>query len=370
MGVVCSIADTIEDFWQALISKRCGIREWEDLRTLNFKYTYAHRISDVECDPLWRGFELAKKTISQALQQASPNSKSRIGLFLGTTMGESAAFEAIAEGNRDIAPHDYTGDGICRKLRKHFPQIIMHRCFATACAAGNYALKAARQALITGDIDIAIAGGVDPFSKIAMTGFSRARAMSPSGLCRPFSADRDGMVLGEGAGFLVLERVEGAAPSSRVLATLDGCALTCDAFHPTAPRPDSAGIVQCFYQLSTLTSTDFNSIDWVCSHGTGTKLSDTSEARAIGKTFQEKIPWVSSIKAHIGHTLGAATAIEAIVCVLSIINEKIPPTVNTESSDLGLEIPSTPISRPINRVLNCGYAFGGLNSITQFSKCR
>lgn len=368
MGVLCSIADDIANFWQAIISKKCGIREWEDLRSLDFKYTHAHRVSHIDCDPLCRGFELAKRAISQALEQAGPNSKSRIGLFLGTTMGESAAFEAIAEGNKNIAAQDYTGEGICLKLRKHFPQITMHRCFSTACAAGNYALKAAREALVYGDIDIAIAGGVDPFSKIAMTGFSRARAMSASGLCRPFSADRDGMVLGEGAGFMVLELLQEDKAPSRVMATLDGCALTCDAFHATAPRPDASGIVRCFNQLSTLTGNDFSSIDWICSHGTGTKLSDISEARAIRKVFGEKEPWVSSIKAHIGHTLGAATAIEAIVCVLSILEGQIPPTVNTKSSDLEVEIPTRPVSLSVNRVLNCGYAFGGLNSITQFSK--
>ncbi|QCX01017.1 beta-ketoacyl-[acyl-carrier-protein] synthase family protein [Aggregatimonas sangjinii] len=369
LGVVCSVGQTIDQLWQSLVSKKNGIREWDDLKALDFKYTHAHRIMEFDCDPLSRGYELAKKAISQALEQARLEEPPNAGLFLGTTMGESAAFEAIAEGNRHILQQDYNGNGICRCLRKHLPQVAMHRCYATACAAGNYSLKAAREALQSGRVDVAIAGGVDPFSKIAMTGFSRARAMSPSGNCRPFSPDRDGMVLGEGAGFLVLERIADAQQrQANILATLDACALSCDAYHPTAPRPDSAGIINCFEQLPVFKNGTKNAVDWICAHGTGTKLSDISEAQAIRRVFAEAPPLVSSIKAHIGHTLGAATAIEAVVSVLSIVHQQIPPTANSESSTLGVTIPTEVISRPVKKVLNCGYAFGGLNSISQFSQ--
>ena len=369
LGVVCSVARTIDEFWQALVSKQSGIREWDDLKDLDFKYSHAHRVADLNCDPLSRGYEMAKEAISHALEQARPEAKSNAGLFLGTTMGESAAFEALAEGNQNISQQDFNGDGICRRLRKQFPQVKLHRCYATACAAGNYTLKAAKDALQSKRVDLAIAGGVDPFSKIAMTGFSRARAMSPSGLCRPFSPDRDGMVLGEGAGFLILERMKDAQQrQANILATLDACALTCDAYHPTAPRPDSVGIINCFEQLLAFGENKENPIDWICAHGTGTKLSDISEARAIAQVFAGDAPLVSSIKAHIGHTLGAATAIEAIASILSIVHQQIPPTVNTKLSNLEVTIPTEVVSRPIKKVLNCGYAFGGLNSITQFSK--
>ena len=369
MGVMCSLGQSVNQFWQAIKAKNSGIQFWEDLEALDFKYSHAGRIANFDCDPLNRGFYLSKHAIAEALDMSQFSTSLKAGLFLGTTMGESGAFEAIAEGDKNIDPKDYTGDAICRNLRISFPQLQIHRCYATACAAGNYAIIGAMNALKNKRIDAAIAGGVDPFSKIALTGFTRSRAMSPSGFCKPFSPQRDGMILGEGSGFLVLERLEDAKKrKATILAMVDGGALSCDAFHPTAPKPDSSGIIRCFNQLLKQTDTSIKTIDWICAHGTGTKLSDASEAQAIKKVFKNNAPIISSVKAHIGHTLGAATAIEAIVSVLSIKDQCIPPTANTLSTDFDIDVATQVIEKPINNVLNCGYAFGGLNSITQFSK--
>ncbi|MGB1309016.1 MAG: beta-ketoacyl synthase N-terminal-like domain-containing protein [Oceanihabitans sp.] len=319
LGVVCSLANTIDDFWNAILDNSCGIKQWNDLKDLDFKYAHASRVENLNCDPLHRGFYLAKSAINQAIAQAESKTLKNCGLFLGTTIGESAAFESIASGNTKLKSEDFTGLGITKRLQKEFPNISTSTCFATACAAGNYALKAGMEALQNKTVSIAIVGGVDPFSKIAMTGFSRNRAMSPSGICKPFDVERDGMVLGEGSGFLILEKVENAVSrKANILAILADCTLSCDAYHPTAPKPDASGIIDCFQHILKSNALTPDAIDWISAHGTGTKLSDASEAKAIHKVFSNKKPYVSSIKSKIGHTLGAATAIEAIVSVLSL----------------------------------------------------
>ena len=368
LGVVCSLANNIIDFWNALLNDSSGIKNWEDLKNLDFKYTHASRVENFECDPLHRGFHFSVSAIEQAIQQANCFETEKWGLFLGTTMGESAAFEAIAEKNKMGIPEEYTGFGICKRLMEKYPKITKFQCFATACAAGNYALKAGLDALQKDKISIAIVGGVDPFSKIAMTGFSRSRAMSPSGICKPFDANRDGMILGEGAGFLVLEKTDHATKrNANVLAILDDCALSCDAYHPTAPKPDSSGIIDCFQHILKTNKIQHSEIDWISAHGTGTKLSDQSEAQAIANVFHKHKPYVSSIKPKIGHTLGAATAIEAIVSVLSMQHQTIPHTLNYTNPEFDILIPKKPVFTKVKKVLNCGYAFGGLNSITLFS---
>ncbi len=367
MGVASPLGLTIDDFWTGILKGESVIREWDDLKELDFKYVHACRIEAIACNPLRRGYHLAKHAVDAALQMASLDNKQRIGLYIGTTMGESGAYEAYAEGRLTNHLHDYSGDSIGKTLQKEIQGIEVTQCFATACAAGNYAIQAGMRALANQQIEIAIVGGVDPFSKIAMTGFSRSRAMSPSGICRPFSAERDGMILGEGAGFLVLQRAENVNKHQTVYARIDGCALSCDAYHATAPKPDSSGIIRCFEQLLATTDTAKDQIDWICAHGTGTKLSDASESQAIESVFHNNVPMVSSLKAHMGHTLGAATALEAIVSVLSIHHNVIPPTANTKKSGFSIPTTSTPITKEVQHVLNCGYAFGGLNSITQFS---
>ena len=368
LGVVCSLADNVDDLWQALLDDSCGVKNWNDLKALDFKYSHAARVEHFDCDPLLRGFSFSVSAINQAIYQANCNLDNNWGLFLGTTMGESAAFEAMANRSQLINPKLYTGNGICKRLLKHFPQVNNFECFATACAAGNYALKSGMDALQNRDVSVAIVGGVDPFSKIAMTGFSRNRAMSPSGICKPFDSNRDGMILGEGAGFLVLERLDNAIDrSAKILAILDDCVLSCDAYHPTAPKPDSSGIIDCFNNVLNSNHIKKQDIDWISAHGTGTKLSDKSEAQAIARVFDNHKPYISSIKPKIGHTLGAASAIEAIVSVLSINQQVIPPTLHYKNPEFDILVPKQPIKTNVSRVLNCAYAFGGLNSITSFS---
>lgn len=369
LGVTSPLGNTISKFWENILAGNSAVQNWTDLEALDFKYSHACRIPSVECDPLLRGFTLSDLAIGKALKQASIVNRGKTGLFLGTTMGESAAFEQAAEGNKTIDLKEYNAFGVAKRLARAIGNVEYIQCYGTACAAGNYAIKGAVEALKSGHVDVAIAGGMDPFSKIAMTGFSRSRAMTPSGVCRPFDSVRDGMLLGEGAGFLVLERASDAeSRGATIIATAGGCGITCDAYHPTAPKPDSSGVIRCMQLALQQNQLQTDQIDWICAHGTGTKLSDHSEAQAINQVFNGSKPAVTSIKANIGHTLGAATALEAIVCALSIQHGVIPPTANHTSSDFELNVPIAPIQQSVNHILNCGYAFGGLNSALIFSK--
>ena len=368
MGLMTSIGVNISEFWINLLQGKSGVSHWQDLQQQDFKYAHACRIKNVQCEPVHRAFTLAKDAISQAIQQADCGNEKRFGLYLGTTMGESAAFETVAEGDTSLDLHNYTGYAVTKRLSKDFPNVNEFQCFATACSAGNYAIQAGIHALQNKHIDIAIVGGVDPFSKIAMTGFSRSRAMSSSGICQPFSSHRDGMLLGEGAGFLILEPLMSAEErGAEILAITKGSTFSADAYHATAPRPDSTGIIDCFQQWSNH-QVDIGDTDWISAHGTGTQLSDQTEAAAIQTVFREHPPLVSSIKGHIGHSLGAASAIEAIVCVLSIIHQTIPQTLHSQSEEFEIPVVTTAMEYEVNQVLNCAYAFGGLNSISIFQR--
>jgi 3-oxoacyl-[acyl-carrier-protein] synthase II len=212
---------------------------------------------------------------------------------------------------------------------------------------------------------MALAGGVEPFSRIAMVGFARMRAMTPS-RCRPFDKNRQGMQIGEGAAVLVLEREADAIARGAVpLAVVAGAGFSGDAFHPTKPRPDGSGMAQAMSAGLTAAGADPADVGWVSAHGTGTHASDAAEATALHHVFGSNPPPVSSIKGALGHSLGAATAVEAAVSVLALKHHVVPPNANlqTADADLGLDVVAT--ARPASRlemVMSCGFAFGGLNS--------
>ena len=183
-----------------------------------------------------------------------------------------------------------------------------------ACAAGNYALAVARDLILDGEADAMVVGGVDPYSRVAHTGFNRLLAVSPD-LCRPFDARRRGIIPGEGAGILVLESERGArARGAAILAFLLGCGLTNDAGHITNPDPTGAGLARAIALALAESGLAPADVDWISAHGTGTPANDLAETQGIKRAFGERaraVP-VSSIKSMIGHTMGAASALEAV----------------------------------------------------------
>jgi len=237
----------------------------------------------------------------------------------------------------------------------------------TACAAGNYAIAHALDVMRAGRADLMLAGGSDAFSRITFTGFARLGAVAPE-ICQPFDRFRKGMIPGEGAGVLVLEPLDRARRrGARIYAEVAGYGLSCDAHHMTAAHPEGAGAERAMRNALADSRTNPQDVDYISAHGTGTPTNDRLETIAVKCLFKDqayRIP-ISSIKSMIGHTMGAASAIEAAVCALAVFNERIPPTINLNDPDPECDLDYVPkFARElrINVAMNNAYAFGGNNA--------
>jgi len=323
--------------------------------------------------------ELAAVVADQAVRHAGLGGRyegtADLAVVVGTTMGDVAQFEKERASHPENPANDADVDTLASR-----PLEVMARTVANmyrlsgpvltvpaACAAGNYALGLAASLLTRGEARAALAIGCEAFSRLAFVGFSRMRAMSPDA-CRPFSRGRPGLLLGEGAAAILLE-TEAAASERHAepLAFLDGFGLSCDAYHITGPRQDGAGAAAAMEQALRRAGLAPEDIDYLNAHGTGTALNDRMESVAIHKVFGDlarRVP-VSSIKALIGHTLGAAGAIEAVASILALRRGVIPPTWNWVEADPECDIdcvPNEPREAKLRHVLSNSYAFGGNNS--------
>ena len=368
-GMVTPFGNQKDEVWQKIIEGRSAARTWQDLEEEDFRIPIACRVDEgLKIPATDRGTWFARQALELALAKHKDELPEDTAVFIGSTIGESGAFEAIASGE-DLDPLKYTIDTLAGMIRNKYGLNGTSFSYGTACAAGNYALGTAASFIRKGLAEVAIAGGIEPFSRVAMTGFSRSRAMT-GGKCRPFDRDRDGMMLGEGAAVFILEDEERAMKrNAEPLAVIGALGLSCDAYHATAPLPDGSGIKRAIENALFLEGINANDVDWICAHGSGTEVSDKAEARAIGEIFGNAVP-VSGTKGALGHALGAATAVEAAICLLALQYQQIPGTTSLEHPDPEFDIDLVMQSRDIeiNYVLNCGYAFGGLNSALLIKK--
>ena len=363
VGVRTPLGDTPAALWQALRAGETAARDWPDLAQAGYRCARACRIADLEVDPLRRGRTLAVAAAEQAVRQAALAPPAGTGVFVGSTLGESAAFERAAEGEPiDLA--DYRVPSFTAAVRDRFGLRGPQQSLATACTAGNYAVGSALAALRAGRCEVALAGGVEPFSRLSMVGFSRARAMAAD-VCRPFDARRSGMLLGEGAAMFVMERAEAAERRGALpLAEVVTLGLSCDAHHPTAPQPEGIGMRAAMRAAIDAAGIEPADIDWVNTHGSGTRASDAAEAKALHALFGTALPAVSGSKGALGHALGAASAIELAVCVQGLHHQTVPPTPGHEEPETegGIACTRAPVARRLRWVLNNAFAFGGVNS--------
>jgi 3-oxoacyl-[acyl-carrier-protein] synthase II len=238
-----------------------------------------------------------------------------------------------------------------------------------ACAAGNMAIASARRQLLDGRCDIAVAGGADGFSCLAFLGFMRLRVMAAE-VCRPFDERRDGLFVGEGAAFFVMERESSAkARGATILARVLGATVACENYHPTRPHPDGDGLTRSTLQAMRDAELSPDDIDYVCAHGTGTPQNDAIEVAVMQKCFPRGAAF-SSIKALTGHTMGAAAAMEAVACILSLRHQTLIPTWHLDNvlQPCSLDaIKGTPRSARVRCVLNNSAGFGGYNSSVIFA---
>lgn len=248
----------------------------------------------------------------------------------------------------------------------------------SACATGNHSLGEAAEAIRRGQADAIIAGGFDcGITPLGLAGFAAARALStrnddPTKASRPFDSGRDGFVIGEGGGILVLEEYESAkARSAHIYAELVGYGATADSYHMTAPAPDGNGARRAMLQAlgqSGLASTD---IGYINAHGTSTQLGDAAETGAIKAVFGSNVPPVSSTKSMTGHLLGGAGALEAVFCVLAMENGMLPPTINLTDPDPACDldyVPNVARKADVLAALSNSFGFGGHNACLVFAR--
>ncbi len=247
------------------------------------------------------------------------------------------------------------------------------RIFTNACAASNYSISWGYDNIKKGISNVALVGGVESLSLVALMGFNRLLSLTPD-VCRPFSKNRRGLIVSEGAAFLVLEKMQSAKRrGAHIYGEIKGYGLGVDAYHITAPRADAAGAIDSINGALKMANLSPSEIDYVSAHGTGTALNDKTEVKALKTIFKDKVPPTSSIKSMIGHTLGVAGAVGAVCSLLMMENNEAMPTANFEQKDENCNIdciPNNGRKMQINNVISNAFAFGGNNSCIAFSKLK
>lgn len=385
IGVVSSLGIGKDQFWENLINGTSGISDVTLFDTKKFKRHYAGEIKDFNPADFIKSSKIkflgrASAFAAAALKLAVENSgfeleelsKRRIAVLVGTTMAEANVMDVSCEmllrekGNELNAMQilNTFAPSIARNIAALFKLKGKNVLIPTACAAGNYAIGYGYDLIKRGIVDSVIAGGAEALSRVAFQGFQRLYAMAPQ-VCSPFDKDRKGMILGEGAGIMLLESEESAIKrKAPIYGEILGYGLSCDATHMTIPN--KIGVQKSMAKAVKDAGILLKNIDYVCVHGTGTVANDKNESQAIKELFEKsgRVPLVSSIKSMLGHTMGAAAAIEAIACCLALKEETLPPTINFSTPDPECDIdciPNQARKQKINYVLNNGFAFGGNN---------
>jgi 3-oxoacyl-[acyl-carrier-protein] synthase II len=391
LGVVSSVGIGWQEFWKNLLAGKSGISEVTAFDTSKHDIHLAGEVKGFNPDDFIRhdairGLPLASRFAIAAAQMAVKDAKlglsdlrkTATGVTIGTTMGESQVIEQIAKhffitqkGFSSIRALMYPANMISVTMANYFNIKGRNIMIGNACAAGNFAIGYSFDLIRQGNADYMLAGGVDVLSRIAFSGFVRLFAMSKD-KCQPFDKNRKGMMLGEGAGVLILESLENALErGAKIYAEVLGYGVSCDANHMTHPLV--SGVEKAVWKSLRNSSVDITDVDYINAHGTGTTENDKAECQAFHNVFGERLPHipVSSIKSMLGHSMGAASALEAVVCCLSIDRSEIPPTINYEEKDPECEIDCVPnISRkhPVKLALNNSQAFGGNNGCVVLGK--
>jgi len=392
LGVVSSIGIGWKEFWGNLLDGRSGITPVTSFDTANQFTHNGGEVRDFRADNFIPADRLpfmnratqmavasAKLAWDDAGLTAGDAADRTIGVSHGTTLGAAQAIEDVdvmlvqqrkpgKELFSQMPPHAAPA-AIAAELNCHGPNFM----FSTACAAGNYAIAYAYDLIRFGRSEIVLAGASDAVSRIEYTGFNQFKAVAPE-KCQPFDKNRKGMIPAEGAGMLTVESLKTALErKAHIYAEIEGYGLSCDAYHMTSASIE--GISGCMVKALQNAGIQKEEVSYISAHGTGTIANDKTECAAIKHVFgplSKRIP-ISSIKSMLGHTMGAASALEAITCALVVKNDIIPPTINYETPDPECDIDCVP-NRPRKHIvvvaLNNSYAFGGNNASLVMKKFR
>ncbi len=395
LGLATPIGLGRETVWPGLLAGRSGFRPVASFDTSRHAAHLGAEILDFDPAPwvrrrpgsMGRASQLAVAAARMALADAGldPEDRSalppdRAGVAMGTTSGEPLEIEhlddlmladRLAELKGELAGR-YPCHLIAARVASELGFSGPNQMIPTACAAGNYAIAHAFDTLRAGRADVMLAGGADSFSRITYTGFAKLGAIAPE-VVRPFAKNRKGMIPGEGAGVIVLEPTERAlSRGARIYAEVAGYGLSCDAHHMTAAHPEGDGPARAMERALRSAGLAPDEVSYVSAHGTGTPTNDKLETLAVHRVFGRgtRVP-ISSIKSMIGHTMGAASAIEAAVCALAIHEGWVPPTMNYDEPDPECDldcVPNQARRMPVEIAMNNAWAFGGNNASVIFRR--
>ena len=401
LGVVTSLGHNVADFWSNVLAGKCGI----DHITLFDAKDHSCRIgaevrgwdAAAHMDPkevrrndryTHFGFVAAKQAVADAKLQMANEDPDRVGVIIGSGIGGMLTIEAqhkvlMERGPRKVSPFmipalisNMCSGLVAIELGARGPNFSI----VSACATGTHAIGESLRMIRGGEADVMVCGGSEAaITPLAYAGFCSMKAMStnnenPQKACRPFDKNRDGFIMGEGAGIIVLESLEHAlARGAHIYCEISGYAATCDAYHITSPDPEGKGLSLAMSRALNDARLQPSEIDYINAHGTSTPYNDKFETLAIKKVFGEcaqKVA-ISSTKSMTGHLLGAAGGIEAAVSVKTIETGEIAPTINLEEADPECDLDYVPnVKRRANvkTVLSNNLGFGGQNAAIVFRK--
>ena len=393
LGVISPIGLTVNDFWENLCKGRSGVRVVDRFR--DFSTWIAGTVEEFEPEKYMDKRDIKKTdsythyahaaavmAVEDAKLDLEREDRERVGVIIGSGIGGLDTIEKqfqvlLAKGPRRVSPFlvpMLIANMATGYVSIHYGLRGPNITPVTACATSTHAIGEAFRHLQRGDADIMIAGGAEaPLTAIAFAGFCAARALStrneePQKASRPFDRQRDGFVMGEGAGIVVLETLEHAlSRGAPIYAELAGYGLSGDGYHITAPDPEGRGAYLCMERALKDAGLSPAAVDYINAHGTSTPLNDRVETLAIKNLFGEHAYRlaVSSTKSMIGHLLGAAGGVELVATLLTMRHGIIPPTINQEEADPDCDlnyIPNQACSREIDAAISNSFGFGGTNA--------
>ncbi|WP_105104571.1 beta-ketoacyl-ACP synthase II [Microbulbifer pacificus] len=402
MGAVSPLGNTLEDTWSALLAGTSGVVPIDTFDVSAFSTQFAATVKNFDPEPhvaqkdarkmdmfLQYGLSAAIQAVEDSGLQVTETNAPRVGACIGSGMGGIAAIEnnalLIAEkGPRRVSPFFVPGaiiNMVSGNLSIKYGMKGPNLSTTTACTTGTHAIGLGLRTIQYGDADVMVCGGAEMVTTpVGLGGFCAARALStrndnPQAASRPWDSDRDGFVLGEGAGVLVLEEYEHAkARGAKIYAELSGFGMSGDAHHMTSPPEDGAGAALSMANALKDAGLEASAIQYINAHGTSTPLGDKAEIAAVRSVFEGCLDQlaVSSTKSMTGHLLGAAGAIEAIFSVMALQDQIAPPTINLDNVDeecLGVNlVPHTAQEMNIDAVLSNSFGFGGTNGSLIFQR--
>jgi 3-oxoacyl-[acyl-carrier-protein] synthase II len=401
MGMLSPLGNDVPSSWQGILAGRSGIGLIEHMDLSAYSTRFGGSVKNFDVEQYLPAKEARKldlfiqyglaasfQAVRDSGLEVTDANRERIGVAMGSGIGgltniENSCKALIEQGPRRISPFFVPGsiiNMVSGFLSIHLGLQGPNYAIATACTTGSHCIGMAARNIAYGEADVMVAGGSEmAASGLGIGGFAAARALStrnddPAAASRPWDKGRDGFVLSDGAGALVLEELEHAkARGAKIYAELIGFGMSADAFHMTSPPDDGAGAARCIRNAILDAKIDAAQVDYINAHGTSTPAGDKAEAAAIKTVFGDHAYElsVSSTKSMVGHLLGAAGAVEAIFSVLAIQDQVAPPTINLDEPDDGCDLDFVPHEakpRVVDIAISNSFGFGGTNGSLVFRR--